>query len=71
MGALRFEVFGEPLVVERIGARWRAHRPSGDGKRVPVDFVIPDEVPEDELAAYLYDLFHERAQPGNGDVRRV
>ena len=38
---------------------------------MPADFVIPDDVPEDELAAYLFDLFHERAQPGNGDVRRI
>jgi hypothetical protein len=34
-------------------------------------FVVPDFLGEDEIEQYLFDLFHESAIPGNGDVRRI
>lgn len=69
--ALRFNVFGRIVVIERQGGSWRAYAIGNDGKRSPAGFVVPDFVTEDELEQYLFDLFHELATPGNGDVRRV
>ena len=42
-----------------------------DGKRSPAGFVVPDFIEIDEMEQYLFDLFHESATPGNGDVRRI
>ena len=67
----RFNVFGRIYSIERTGARWVAFLHGADGKRGPAGFVVPDFIPEDELAQYLYDLFHESATPSNGDVRRI
>jgi hypothetical protein len=68
---LRFNVFGRIFSVRREGASWQVHAVGADGKRSPAGFVIPDFVGEDEIAQYLFDLFHESAAPGNGDVRRI
>lgn len=68
---IRFDVFGRIFLVRREGAQWRAWQVGNDGKRAPAGFVVPDFLPEDELEQYLYDLFHESATPGKGDVRRL
>lgn len=67
----RFNVFGHLIAVERSGTTWKVWSLGADGKRSPADFVIPDFIADDELAQYLYDLFHENASPINGDVRRL
>lgn len=69
--AHRFNVFGRIYSIERTGPRWVSFLHGADGKRCPADFVVPDFIPESELAQYLYDLFHENATPTNGDVRRI
>jgi hypothetical protein len=69
--ALRFNVFGRIIAVERQGALWQAYSVGADGKRSPAAFVIPDFIEEEEMGQYLFDLFHESATPGNGDVRRI
>jgi hypothetical protein len=71
MSALRFNVFGRIIAVRRQGALWQAYAVGADGKRSPAGFVIPDFVEESEIEQYLFDLFHENATPGNGDVRRL
>jgi hypothetical protein len=71
MKPLRFSVFGRIVVIQREGVTWRAYAVGSDGKRSPAAFVVPDFVEEDELEQYLFDLFHESATPGNGDVRRI
>lgn len=71
MTPLRFNVFGRIVAIERHDASWRAYAVGNDGKRSPAGFVVPDFVREDELEQYLFDLFHELAAPGNGDVRRI
>ena len=67
----RYNVFGRILIIEREGAAWQAYAVGADGKRGPAGFVVPDFVEENEIAQYLFDLFHESATPGKGDVRRI
>jgi hypothetical protein len=71
MDGQRFNVFGRIFLVRREAGLWQAFAIGSDGKRVPAGFVVPDFVEEAELEQYLYDLFHESATPGNGDVRRI
>ena len=67
----RFQVFRQTVQIERVGPLWQAHVLGTDGKRRPADFIVPAFVEEAELAQYLFDLFHEDAVPGAGDVRRI
>lgn len=71
METLRFSVFGRIVVVQREAGLWQAYAVGADGKRSLAGFVIPDFIDEEEIAQYLFDLFHESATPGNGDVRRI
>ena len=71
MKTLRFDVFGRIYSIRRVGPSWQVDAVGTDGKRAPADFVIPDFVAEEDLEQYLFDLFHESATPGRGDVRRI
>ena len=71
MDAHRFNVFGRIVVIRREAGLWQAWDVGADGKRSPAGFVVPDFVEEGELEQFLFDLFHESATPGNGDVRRI
>jgi hypothetical protein len=71
MHSLRFNVFGHLYLVQRENAMWQAYAVGADGKRTPAGFVVPDFLEEDEIEQYLFDVFHESATPGNGDVRRI
>lgn len=71
MESQRFNVFGHIYVIRREAGRWQADAIGADGKRSPAGFVIPDFIGDDELEQYLFDLFHESAAPGKGDVRRI
>jgi hypothetical protein len=63
-----FNVFGRIIAVERIDENWRPYLMGSDGKRRPVELAIPADIPQSELAQYLYDIYHESATPTNGDV---
>ena len=71
MRAPLFNVFGRIVQVERAADGWRTWAIGNDGKRAPGGFVVPDFIAEPELEQYLFDLFHENATPGKGDVRRI
>lgn len=71
MDGLRFDVFGRMFLIRREGGLWQAYALGFDGKRSPAGFVVPEFVAEAELEQYLFDLFHESATPGSGDVRRI
>jgi hypothetical protein len=71
MDGLRYNVFGRIYVLRREAGAWQADALGSDGKRSPAGFVVPDFVGEDEIEQFLFDLFHESATPGNGDVRRI
>lgn len=67
----RYNVFGRIVIVQREGAAWQAYAVGADGKRGRAPFVVPDFLEEDEIEQHLFDLFHESATPGKGDVRRI
>jgi hypothetical protein len=67
----RFDVFGQLFLIRRVGDRWETFAIGADGKRAPAGFVIPEFIEDAELEQYLFDLFHERAVPGKGEVRRL
>ena len=67
----RFNVFGRTVLIQREAGLWQAYAVGLDGKRSPAGFVVPDFIEVDEMEQYLFDLFHESATPGNGDVRRI
>lgn len=59
---LKFDVFGTDVLVSRIADGWSAYYIGTEGKRRPAgDIVIPAELAEDDLLAYLADLRHEWA----------
>jgi hypothetical protein len=66
-----FNVFGRIVAMERINDRWSCFLVGADGKRRPMELAIPPELGHDELAQYLYDVYHENATPTNGDVFEV
>lgn len=65
---LRFDAFGYLIGIERVAGRWRAYYLGAEGKRRDAGVVIPDDLPESELARFLADLFHEAATPERPDV---
>ena len=71
MADLRFNVFGRIVLIRRERDLWQAYAVGADGKRSPAGFVVPAFVEEAELEQFLYDLFHESATPGSGEVRRL
>ena len=56
------------MLIERIGDEWRAFWTGAEGKRRPAELAVPADLASDELAGYLYDIYHECATPTNGDV---
>lgn len=71
MPTQRFNVFGRLLDIERSGDRWSVLAVGNDGKRAPAGFVIPAFVVDEELAQFLFDLFHEQAAYKKGGIFRV
>lgn len=71
MKELRFDVFGTHIVVTGTSGVWRAFHPGTDGKRRPADFIIPDDIAEQDIREYLADLFHEDATPRNNAVTQL
>lgn len=68
----RFSVLGERVAIRaRPGGGWDAFALGNDGKRRPAGFVVPDFISAQELAQYLFDLFHESAGKGDGRVTRL
>ena len=66
----KFNVFGLIILVERSADAWCAYYPGNDGTKRPADFVIPNDIKDDELEQYLGDLFHENARPNTAEVVR-
>lgn len=59
------------MAIERVEDRWKSHWMGTDGKRRAAELAIPSDIAPEELSQYLYDIYHERATPTNGDVFEV
>jgi hypothetical protein len=68
---VKFDVYGRfQLEVQRENSAWVV-RQLADGKSLLVaDAIIPAHFGEDEIIAYIDDLYHEGARPGQR-VRRL
>jgi hypothetical protein len=68
---VKVDVFGRfQLEVTREAGEWIVTAPR-DGKRLQVsDAIIPAHFIESEILAYLDDMYHEAARPGER-VRRI
>lgn len=62
---MKFDIYGRfRIEVLREGGAWVAYRP-GSGTRVHAGSLhIPPDLTAGEIAAFLDDLFHELAGPG-------
>lgn len=66
-----FDVYGRfRLEVERENDAWEVYRREL-GKRVKVtDLIVPQDLQERQIAAFLDDIFHELSGPGQS-VKRL
>jgi hypothetical protein len=71
MKEFKFNIFGSLIAVVGSPGRWHAYRLGAEGKRRPADFIVPDDIAEDELCEYLADLFHEQATPRNCEAKQI
>jgi hypothetical protein len=64
---MRFNIYARFQVdVRRENDAWTVYRAALGKRTLFEDVVIPPDVPADELAVYLDDIFHEYA--GHGDL---
>lgn len=66
-----FDVFGVRIAVVSTNSGWSTFLLGSEGKRRPVDIVVPSFIEEHELGQYLADLLHERATPSNNRVVKL
>ena len=72
MTAMKFDVFGTPVLVSRANDRWTAYYLGAEGKRRPApDIVVPADSPAAEIELYLSDLCHEWATARHPAVTRI
>ena len=72
MKSIKFDVFGQEVLVVKTEAGWQAFYVGNEGKRrLARDIIIPDNVEESNLLQYLDDLCHEWATDRNNSVKRV
>ena len=71
MKEFRFNVFGRLIAIRGEAGERRAFELGAEGKRRPADFIVPDDVADEELCEYLFDLFHEDATPRNHSVTQI
>jgi hypothetical protein len=63
--------FGTLIAVIGSSGAWRAFHLGAEGKRRPADFIVPDDIKENELCEYLADLLHELATPRNSTAAQI
>lgn len=70
---MKFDIFGRQILeVIRKDNVWEAFYCGDTGvKRKAHDILIPSSLREDELAAYIADIFHESATPEKNEVKRI
>ncbi len=72
MKSLRFDVFGQLVVVAESKGGWATFYVGAEGKRRPAtDIVVPQDMPESGIEQYLDDLCHEWATEEHPNVKRL
>ena len=71
MKEFRFNIFGSLIAIIGSDCAWRAFYLGAYGKLRPADFVVTNDVAEDELCEYLADLYHENATPRNSNAVQI
>lgn len=68
-----FNVFGKYIGVQRKHHRWLTFRVDITERKYSrtYNIVIPDDMTETEIPAWLGDIFHEAASDRHPDVKRV
>ena len=69
---LKFNVFGQLVLVTASGDGWAVFYVGAEGKRRPAkDILIPSEIPAAEVERYLDDLCHEWATERHPNVEQL
>ncbi|MHC4856898.1 MAG: DUF7661 family protein [Planctomycetota bacterium] len=72
MKSIKFDVFGQEVLVAKTEDGWQAFYVGNEGKRrLARDIIIPGNVEESNLLQYLDDLCHEWATDRNNSIKRV
>ncbi len=72
MKTLKFDVFGQDVLIVETDKVWQAFYLGNEGNRRPArDIIVPPNIAESEIAQYLNDLCHEWATDRNKSVKRV
>ncbi len=67
---MKFDIYGRyELDVERVQGKWIIFRSGGGKRRQELDIIIPSDISEAAVLAYLEDLLHEYARPGRAITR--
>ncbi|MFA3762089.1 hypothetical protein V1951_17905 [Yersinia sp. 2544 StPb PI] len=70
---LIYGVFGRRLGVKSVANEWQLFRVDcNEGKSSRIyDVIIPSFLTEEEIAAWLADIYHEAASEKHPDVKRI
>ncbi|MBS0896212.1 hypothetical protein PANTOEA_12735 (plasmid) [Pantoea dispersa] len=70
---LIYDVFGRHIGVLRKEDGWQVFRADVTERKFSrmFDIAIPDDMPEDEIAGWLGDIFHEAATEHHPGVKRI
>ena len=69
--AVKLDVYGNRMLVERADGAWHAYLLGTDGKRSRVDVAVPASLTEEELVQYFDDVYHEAATARHPAVVRI
>jgi len=69
--AVKLDVFGKRMLVERADGAWHTYLLGTDGKRSRVDVAVPASLAADELVQYFDDVYHEAATARHPAVVRI
>ncbi len=67
---MKFDIYGRyELDVERVQGKWLVFRSEDGKRRQESDIIIPSDIGEADVLAWLEDLLHEYARPGRTITR--
>jgi len=67
---MKLDIFGKmEIEILRKDGEWEAYRFGDEGKKRKIhDLKFPKSLPENEIIAYVEDVYHEWATPENQSV---